>query len=87
MTTLNISLPKSMKTFVESQLSLGGYSTASEYVRDLIREAQKKSARQRLERLLLEGLDSGPTVRVDENFWKERREKLRQGLRRKKSRK
>ena len=76
-----------MKTFVESQLSLGGYSTASEYVRDLIREAQKKSARQRLERLLLEGLDSGPAVRVDENFWKERREKLRQGLRRKKSRK
>ncbi len=87
MTTLNVSLPKSMKTFVEAQLKQGGYSTASEYVRELIREAQKQADRQRLERMLLEGFDSGPPIRVDDKFWKQRREKLSQNLRRKKSRK
>jgi antitoxin ParD1/3/4 len=40
MTTLNISLSEHLKAFVEDQVSCGGFSTASEYVRSLIREAQ-----------------------------------------------
>jgi putative addiction module CopG family antidote len=37
MRTLNISLPKSLRKFVDEQVSRGGYATASEYVRELIR--------------------------------------------------
>ena len=87
MTTLNISLPKSMKGFVESQIKEGGYSTASEYVRELIRTAQKRAAQENLERLLMEGMNSGPPIEVNEEFWRERREKLTNSLRKKKLRK
>jgi plasmid stabilization system protein ParE len=44
-------------------------STPSEYVRELIREDQKRRAQQRLEELLLEGLNSGDPVVADEKFW------------------
>ena len=36
MTTLNISLPDAMRTFIEETVSKGGYSTASEYIRWLV---------------------------------------------------
>lgn len=64
MTSLNISLPESMRQFVDDQVAVGGYSTASEYVRELIRAKQKERAQERLEQLLLEGLDSGPAIEV-----------------------
>ena len=81
MTTLNISLPKSMRTFVESQIKAGGYSTASEYVRDLIRDATKRAAREKLEELLLEGINRGPGIPMDDAFWEERRATLKRNLR------
>jgi antitoxin ParD1/3/4 len=86
MTTLNISLPKTMKGFVESQTKEGGYSTASEYVRDLIRDAQKRAAREKLEQMLLDGLNSGPAVAINDKFWADRRETLGRKLRNKKRR-
>ena len=52
MSTMNVSLPEALKDFVEDQVSARGYSTSSEYVRELIRKDQD---RQRLRGLLLEG--------------------------------
>jgi antitoxin ParD1/3/4 len=57
-TTMNISLPDSMKSFVEETLDKDGYGTVSEYVRDLIRADQKRREEARLEVLLLQRLDS-----------------------------
>lgn len=76
MTTLNISLPEAMRSFVDQQVSDGGYSTASEYVRGLIREDQKRRAQERLEALLLEGLNSGVSVEVTEEWWQKKRAEL-----------
>ncbi len=36
MTNIQISLPESMKVFVEEQVAKGGYSSASEYLQELI---------------------------------------------------
>ena len=36
MTTLNISLPDSMRTFIDQKVAQGGYSIASEYIRQLV---------------------------------------------------
>ena len=60
MATMNISLPDPLRAFVEEQVSVGGYSTVSEYFRELVRADQKRKAGERLESLLLEGLNSGP---------------------------
>jgi antitoxin ParD1/3/4 len=56
-TTMNISLPDSMRAFVDERLSQDGYGTASEYVRELIRADQKRREEERLEKLLLQRLE------------------------------
>jgi antitoxin ParD1/3/4 len=40
MSTMNISLPEGLKSFVDQQVSTRGYGTSSEYVRELIRKDQ-----------------------------------------------
>ena len=50
MSTMNISLPESMKSFVDEQVSSRGYGTSSEYLRELIRKDQDRT---RLRSLLL----------------------------------
>lgn len=62
MTSLNISLPDPMKKFIETEVKRGGYSTPSEYVRALVRAEQKRKAEDRLEALLLEGIESGKPI-------------------------
>jgi antitoxin ParD1/3/4 len=77
MQTMNISLPESMKHFIDGQVTAGGYSSASEYVRALVRDAQQRQAKARLEALLLEALDSGdPTAMTTEDWDAIRREGL-----------
>jgi len=69
MTSMNISLPDDLKDFVDQQIQ-AGYSSASEFVRELIRNAQKQAAREKLETLLLDGLDSGPATPMTDDDWK-----------------
>lgn len=58
MQSMNISLPDPLKQFVDGQISQGRYSSASEYVRELIRADEKRKAEESLEAKLLEGLNS-----------------------------
>ncbi|WP_419759187.1 ribbon-helix-helix domain-containing protein [Acidisoma sp.] len=58
MTTLTISLPDSLKAFIDAQLATKGYGNVSEYFRSLLREAQAREEEARLEALLVEGLAS-----------------------------
>lgn len=76
MTTLNISLPDTMREFINQQLKSKGYSTASEYIRHLIHQEQEKEEQKRLETLLLEGLDSGVPIEVREEWWENKRKEL-----------
>jgi antitoxin ParD1/3/4 len=69
MTTLTISLPNSLKAFIDSQLATKGYGNVSEYVRSLLRDAQAREEDAQLESLLLEGLASS-RLPLDEHFWK-----------------
>ena len=75
MTSMNISLPEPLKLVVEEQVSQGGYSTASEYLRELIREAQRRQERQELEFKLLAGLQS-PTSTMTADDWTALRERI-----------
>jgi antitoxin ParD1/3/4 len=68
MTTLTISLPESLKAFIDSQIATKGYGNVSEYVRSLLRDAQAREEDARLESLLLEGL-AAKRLPLDEAFW------------------
>jgi antitoxin ParD1/3/4 len=59
MSTMNISLPEALKSFVDDQVDQRDFGTASEYLRELIRRDQD---RVRLRGLLLEGASSKPTA-------------------------
>ena len=62
MQSMNISLPEPLKQFVDGQISLGRYSSASEYVRELIRADERRKAAEQLEAKLLEGLNSAESA-------------------------
>ena len=80
MATMNISVPDEMKAFVEAQMSQEGYASASEYLdRALIRDAQKRRAKQELESKLLEGLQ-GPAVLMGSDDWDSIKQEAMEGL-------
>lgn len=74
MSTMNISLPDTLKAFVDEQVSQRGYGTSSEYVRELIRKDQD---RQQLRGLLLAGAGSAPTAPVDGDYFDSLRARVR----------
>ena len=74
MGTMNISLPDSLKDFVDEQVSGRGYGTSSEYVRELIRRDQD---RQRLRTLLLEGASSPVAGPADQTYFEKLRARVR----------
>jgi antitoxin ParD1/3/4 len=71
MTTMNISVPDEMKAFVETQMVQEGYASASEYLRALIREAQKRQAKQALEAKFREAMESGPATPMTPDDWRQ----------------
>lgn len=73
MTTMNISLPDSLKFFVDAQVSERGYGTSSEYVRELIRADQD---RRQLRKLLLQGASSAPGAAVDAAYFDALRQRV-----------
>ena len=79
MQTMNISLPDQLKEFVDIQVGSGRYSSVSEYVRDLIREDERRKAQDKLEALLVEGLRSGGPTEMTRQDWNDfRTEALKQ---------
>ena len=76
---MNISLPEALKSFVDDQVSAGGYSTSSEYVRELIRKDQD---RQHLRGLLLEGAASPQAATADADYFDRLRGRIREAGRR-----
>ncbi len=76
MATMNISLPESLKSFVDGQVAERGYATSSEYVRELIRQDQE---RQGLRVKLLEGAGSPLTAPVDKAYFNRLRKRARSG--------
>jgi len=58
-----------MRAWVDTQVEVGGYGTASEFIRELLREAKQNRAKGELERKLLEGIGSGPRIAVDDKYW------------------
>ena len=75
MTTMNISLPEALKSFVDDQVGARGYGSSSEYVRELIR---KDRDRQRLRGLLLEGAASPAAAKADADHFDRLRGRIRE---------
>jgi len=74
MSTMNISLPDHLKSFVDEQVAGGGYGTSSEYIRELIRRDQDRLI---LRGLLVDGASSGQSDPADARYFTELRDRVR----------
>ena len=80
LTTMNVSLRKEQKQYVEERIAKTGCSTASEYVRRLIHEDQLRQERELLDRKLMEAIQSGPDLEMTTEDWGEIRAAARARL-------
>ena len=83
MSTMNISLPEELKAFVDEQVGSRGYTSSSEYMRELIR---RERDREKLRGLLLEGLANPLAGEVDEAYFDGLRQYIRESAAEKKTR-
>jgi antitoxin ParD1/3/4 len=68
MSSVNISIPDSLRVFVERRTEEQGYGSISDYFQELILKDQKRASEARLETLLLEGLNSGDPIEVTPEY-------------------
>jgi len=66
-----LSLPESLERFVEQEVAEGGYESAEKYIRHLIAVEHKRRAKERLQALIEEGLDSGEPEEATPEWWAE----------------
>ncbi len=66
MTTLNVSIPEALRTFVDERVSEGAYSTSSEYLNHLITRDQE---RLRLRQMITDGIASDRGEAFDASYF------------------
>lgn len=72
---MNISLTEDLKSFVDSRIKARGYSSGSEYMRDLVRRDEERLKEERFKRLIQEGLES-PMLPVEFDLQTHMRKKI-----------
>lgn len=77
MATMNISLTDPLKQFVDEEVSEGGYSSTSDYVRDLIRQRQRRKAEDLLRQVIADGLASGPAAPLAPDHFEQMRKRAK----------
>jgi antitoxin ParD1/3/4 len=74
MGSVNVHLSKELQQFVEEQVEVGEFDGADHYIETLI--ARAKSGKERVEALLIEGLDSGDPIPLDSEEWSRIRDEV-----------
>jgi len=85
---MTITLPDEMRSMLERNAAAAGFATVDEYIADAMTEDYEAGSslpphfrtRAEFDRLVEEGLASGPSVVADEAFWTERRRVLAEKL-------
>jgi antitoxin ParD1/3/4 len=65
---IDIDIPDEVRAYVETQVMVGAYNSIGEYFLDLVQQDQKRKAQEKLETLLLEGIDC-PGQEVTPEYW------------------
>ena len=76
MSSLIVTLPESLKSFIDARVAEGGFASVDEYVSGLIQADQDREDWRRVEGLLLEGINSGSFEIDPEEYWETKRRKI-----------
>jgi antitoxin ParD1/3/4 len=66
---MNVSLPRELKKWVDDQVKAGGYGTASEYLRDMLRRARERQLRRGIDAALVQAVSEGANTVMDDADW------------------
>lgn len=73
-----VTLPEVLMAYAREQAVQAGLGTPDEYVQVLLREDQRRKAQERVEALVLEGLQSGDPVEITPEYWESIRQRIRE---------
>jgi antitoxin ParD1/3/4 len=76
MTRIQITLPDAASEFIQSQVSSGQFATPSEYLGFLVEQARAMTAKEKLDNMLEEGLNSGTPIQFSAQWWQQRKAHL-----------
>ncbi len=76
--TMNVSMSPSQKAFVKAMVASGRFRNDSEVVRAGLRLLEERDRQRQLEELLLDGLNSGEPLEMDDRYWDELRRRVNQ---------
>ena len=82
METYSITLPDHVAEIVKDNAAERGFASPTDYLQALITNTLDQQARDRLESMLIEGLESGPPIEATEEFWREFKKELNQNYQR-----
>jgi antitoxin ParD1/3/4 len=68
-----IILSDELKTVIDAEVREHGFADAADYLTTLVRQDQKRRAKDKLEQYILEGIDSGNYVEMTAETWRELR--------------
>jgi antitoxin ParD1/3/4 len=71
-----ITLPDELQTVVDAEVREHGFANAAEYLGTLVRQDQKRRAKEQLEALVIEGIDSGEPIEMTARSWRDLRLEL-----------
>jgi antitoxin ParD1/3/4 len=68
-----IILPDEIQSVIDAEVREHGFADAADYLATLVRQDQKRRAKDELEQYILEGIDSGDYVEMTAETWRELR--------------
>ena len=76
MTQITVELPDELAIQIQSQIAQGEFSNLGEYVVYLLQKEQSQLRSTQLEKMFLEGLDSGELIEVTDQWWEQKRQEI-----------
>ncbi len=74
MTPVHVPLSDDALSFVDEQVASGQYASAEAFISSLIEDARRRATIAHVDKLLIEGLESGPGEEATPEYWERRKE-------------
>ena len=73
MVKIILSIPEDLQAFIEYQTIKNGFRSTDDYLCNLLKGERE---RERLENMLVEGIESGEPIEANDNWWDRKRDTL-----------
>ena len=77
MATIDLTVPDELKAFLDAEAAGGGYSTSSDYIRDVLLAIWREKSKSALESELVRRIEGEPAVELPQGFWDDLKARVR----------